>query len=93
MRMRRKHIRIKCHSPCILIGLDEHPYEALLENLSLNGALIKVNNGVPDSIQVGGECGLMVCHTLNVCSVRRPCKVIRYDSVKMGVKFLTNIVH
>ena len=93
MRMRRKHIRIKCHSTCILIGHDEYPYEASLENISLNGALIKVHNGVPNSIQVGVECGVMVCNPLNVCSVRRPCRVIRHDSVNMGVKFLTNRFH
>jgi c-di-GMP-binding flagellar brake protein YcgR len=93
MRIRRHHIRIKCHSHCILIGLDNHPYEALLVNLSLNGALIKVNNGVPDSIHVGAECGLMLCHILNVCSEKRPCRVIRHDLVNLGVKFLTHRFH
>jgi c-di-GMP-binding flagellar brake protein YcgR len=93
MRIRRQYIRIKSHSACILIGLDGHPYEALLDNLSLNGALIKVKNGVPNSVHVGDNCGLMLFNVQNVHPERRSCRVVRHDLINVGVKFLGHKFH
>ena len=48
-----QYIRINGNSECILMELDVNTFEASLENLSIGGALVKVSDGVPNSLQVG----------------------------------------
>lgn len=88
----RQYIRIKCDSQCILMETDGSAYQALLEDISLGGALIKVSDGVPNKLQVGDVCNLMLCHNPDSCPVKHSCRVVRMDSVNMGVRFLTNRV-
>lgn len=90
MGSQRQYIRVKCDSECILMELDGNTYEALLEDISLGGALITVNDGVPDGLQVGDVCNLMLCCNSDSCPTKHSCRVVRHDSVSMGVRFLTN---
>jgi c-di-GMP-binding flagellar brake protein YcgR len=64
-------------------------YDAFLENISLGGALVKVSSGVPVSLQVGGECGLMLFNKSDSRSSNHTCRVVRHDSVNMGIRFFT----
>ena len=52
MGSQRQYIRINGNSECILMELDVNTYEASLEDLSIGGALVKVSDGVPNSLQV-----------------------------------------
>jgi c-di-GMP-binding flagellar brake protein YcgR len=92
MGSQRQYIRINGNSECILMELDGDTYEALLEDISLGGALIKVNNGVPKSLQIGDECNLMLCHNPDLCPSKLSCRVVRHDSDCIGIRFLTNRV-
>ncbi|MDD2897543.1 MAG: PilZ domain-containing protein [Desulfuromonadaceae bacterium] len=86
----RQHPRTNCDScECILMELDGSTYSALLENISLGGAWIKMNGGVPKSMQVGDVCDLL-CNNLDLCPSKLSCRVVRRDSGNMGVSFLTD---
>jgi hypothetical protein len=87
----RLYTRVKGDSAnCILMELDGRSYQALLENISIGGALIKVSEGVPYGLQVGDECTLTLCSDSGSCSSRHFCRVVRCDYVNMGIQFLTN---
>lgn len=92
MGSQRQYIRVKDDSKCILMELDGSTYEALLEDISLGGALIKVSNGVPKSLNVGDKCNLMLCSNPDVCPSKLSCRVVRHDSVNMGIRFLSTRV-
>jgi hypothetical protein len=86
----RVHRRVEGGSMnCILMELDGSTYHALLENISLGGALIKVNEDVPNSLQVGAECTLVLCSDSGSCSSKHLCRVARCNFANMGIQFLT----
>ena len=86
----RQYIRIKCNSQCIIADTDGSAHMALLEDISIDGALIKVSHGISSRLNVGDTCNVMLCHNPNSFPVKHSCKVIRKDMVNMGVRFLTN---
>jgi c-di-GMP-binding flagellar brake protein YcgR len=90
MGSRRQYTRFDCDSECIQMEIHGDTYDVLLEDLSLGGALVKVSNGVPNSLQVGDMCNLMLCRNPDSCPLKHSCRVVRHDSVSMGVRFLTN---
>jgi c-di-GMP-binding flagellar brake protein YcgR len=67
--------------------------DATLDNISLGGACIKVMDGVPNSLHVGKEFNLMVFHKNNTNYSEHACKVVRRDSISMGVSFLHAMTH
>ncbi|HIJ96204.1 MAG TPA: PilZ domain-containing protein [Desulfuromonadales bacterium] len=77
-------------SNCILMELDGTTYHALLENISLGGALIKVDEETPNSLQVGDECTLILCSDSGSCSSKHLCRVARCNFANMGIQFLTS---
>jgi c-di-GMP-binding flagellar brake protein YcgR len=89
MGLQRQHKRIKCKSKCILMEPNGDTHEALVEDMSFGGALIKVNTGVPNCLQVDDLCSLMLCSPTDPCPTKISCRVVRHDSVKIGVRFLT----
>jgi hypothetical protein len=79
--------RIVCEAKCILSfeGLD---FQGVIENLSLSGALIKLDNNIPNNIRPGDNCDLMLCSNPDLYPVKYTSKVIRVDSAIIGVQFL-----
>jgi c-di-GMP-binding flagellar brake protein YcgR len=90
MANQRQYIRIKSDSKCIVTDDDGGSFEAMLQNISLGGALIQVSNGVPANLAVGDICRLMLCLNVDSCPIKHTCRVVRYDMVSMGVHFLTD---
>lgn len=84
MASQREHVRVTCEAPCILHhkGIN---YHALLENISLGGALVKIDNAPPDGLYIGSEVNLTVFDT--ALPMKHSCKVIWLDSSDIGVKF------
>ena len=80
-------LRFHCDAKCILIfeGFD---YHGVIENVSLSGALIKLDDKVPISIHPGNRCDLMLCGNPELCPLKYTCKVIRLDSAIIGVQFI-----
>ncbi len=87
----RQYTRMKGDSAnCILMELDGSSYRALLENISIGGAFIKVSEGIQNGLQVGDECTFTLCSDSNGCTSRHFCRVVRHDAANMGIQFITN---
>ncbi|HIJ88230.1 MAG TPA: PilZ domain-containing protein [Desulfuromonadales bacterium] len=89
MANQRQHIRNKSGAECVVTDDAGNSYGALLENISAGGALIKVKDGVLASLEVGDVCRMMLCDNADSCPIKRTCRVVRFDSLSMGVQFLT----
>jgi hypothetical protein len=87
MGSKRKYSRVICDSPCILNygGLN---YQALLDNISLSGALIKVGNEQPDGLYIGATVDLLLCSNPDLCPTKYTCEVTRHSSSDIGVNFM-----
>ena len=79
--------RIVCAAKCIL-NFDGSDFHGVIENISLTGALIKLNNKIPDSIHPGDICYLLLCSDTDLYPVKYTCKVIRFDPEIIGIEFL-----
>jgi hypothetical protein len=83
----RKHSRIKFEAQCLLTGHDGDTYEALLDDISLGGALIKVDDDTP--FVAGDLCEVMLGDQSALFPVKHTGKIVRLDSGMIGVSFLT----
>jgi len=79
--------RIVCEAKCIL-NFDGVDIQGVIENISLSGALIKLNNQIPDSIQPGDVCDMIFCSNPDLYPVKYTCKVIRLEPALIGIEFL-----
>lgn len=80
-------LRIPCNSLCVVIyqGIE---YRGMIENVSLTGTLVCLQDFMPPGIQVGDECGLLLCSDPSNCPARYTCRVIRVDSGCIGLEFV-----
>jgi hypothetical protein len=60
----------------------------VLENLSLDGALLKIDSKVLDYVSPDDVCDLMLCSNPVACPVKYSCKIVRFDEDHIGVKFV-----
>jgi c-di-GMP-binding flagellar brake protein YcgR len=79
--------RIACEAECIL-KFDGGDYEGVIENISLTGALIKLDNGMPDNIRPGDTCDMIFCSRPDVYPLKYTSTVVRLDSALIGIEFL-----
>ncbi|HEY3307761.1 MAG TPA: PilZ domain-containing protein [Desulfuromonadaceae bacterium] len=86
----KANMRILCEALCVFV-YKEKSYQGIIQNISLSGALIKLNEVIP-YVSPGDECGLMLCSDPDVCPVKYICRVIRCDADHVGVQF-KEIVH
>ncbi|MDD2732551.1 MAG: PilZ domain-containing protein [Desulfuromonadaceae bacterium] len=90
MANQRQYIRIKSDSECVVTDGAGNTHGAVLQDISLGGALIHVRDGVIANFEVGDICRMMLCDDADSCPIKHTCKVVRFDSVSMGVQFLTD---
>ena len=83
----RKHSRIKFEAQCLLTGHDGGTYEVLLDDISLSGTSIKVNDETP--FEAGDLCELMLGDQSVLFPVKHTGKIVRLDSGMIVVSFLT----
>lgn len=79
--------KIECDSKCVLThgGID---YQGIIGDISLGGALLRLDDSSPEALSPGSVCVLMLCSNPNVCPVKYTCKVIRRDAAITAVQFL-----
>jgi len=82
-----KSSRIACEAKCLL-KFDGVDLQGVIENISLSGALIVLDNQIPDRIQPGDTCDMIFCSNPDQYPIKYTCKVIRLDSLVLGVEFL-----
>lgn len=87
MGSRRQYDRIKCESECVLMDTDGDIFDALLEDISIGGAMITIHGGVPQSLSEGDVCRLML---RNDAALSRFCNVVWRGSENMGISFITD---
>jgi c-di-GMP-binding flagellar brake protein YcgR len=87
MRNKEPSSRIVCEAKCLL-SFDELDLEGVIENLSLSGALIKLNDKTPNNIQPGDNCDLMFNSDQDLYPIKYTSKVVRVDLEIIGVQFL-----
>ena len=80
-------IRILCDALC-LINYEGKNYHGTIENVSLTGALIKMDDAIPTAICPGVACNLMLYSEMPSCRTEYKCLVIRLDSTRVGLQFL-----
>jgi c-di-GMP-binding flagellar brake protein YcgR len=90
MANQRQYIRNKSDSECVVTDNKGNSYGAMLQDISLGGALIKVTNGVLASMEIGDICRMMLCDNADSCPIKHTCRIVRFDSVSMGVQFITD---
>jgi hypothetical protein len=83
---KRLHSRTKCYSYCRIMCRDGNIYEALLGDISLGGALVKVSSDT--HLHVGDLCDLMLSDNSALFPLKHTVKIVRFDSQNMGVCFL-----
>jgi len=82
-----RRLRVDGHAKCTL-HLDSLDLQGEIENISLGGALVKLNNVVPNRIQPGCTCGLRLCGKQEADPVEYTCRVARLGSTAVGVQIL-----
>jgi hypothetical protein len=85
--MARAH-RVRCDTKCLL-DYKGSQYPIVLENISLNGALITLDRSMMFHPNINESCSLMLCNNPKLCPSRHPCRIVRYsDDEKVGIQFL-----
>jgi hypothetical protein len=79
--------RIVCAAECIL-NFDGVDFPGVIENISLTGALIKLDSEMPAGIRPGDTCDMIFCSSPDVYPIKYTSKVVRLDSTLIGIEFL-----
>lgn len=87
MKNESNNFSISRGSHCLLMGLDGVTYQALLGNLSLTGALIKLSDNNPNGLHVGEMCGLMLNDKTKLSSAKFTGRIVELDSGSVGISF------
>ena len=87
--MKRKgfDLTTKFISNCLLKGLDGVTYQAVLEDISSSGALIKMDKDTLHGLHVGEMCGFMLRNTPNVIPTKHTGRIISLDSNVVKITF------
>jgi hypothetical protein len=85
--MARAH-RVNCESKC-LIDYKGSQYSVVLENISVNGAVVTPDRNMMFRPAINESCSLMLCNNPTLCPSKHPCRIVRYsDDEKVGIQFL-----
>ena len=79
--------KINTNSPCLLMGLNGVTYHALLGDLSLTGALLKLKDKAPNGLHVGEMCGLMLSENPKLSSAKYTGRIVTLDSDSVEISF------
>lgn len=79
--------RIHCDKLCLL-SYEGNKYHGVIENVSLTGTLIKIDDTIPIAISPGATCSLMIYSEPPECHAEYRCLVVRVDSNRIGLQFL-----
>jgi hypothetical protein len=86
MAINRNSFRVKCMDKC-LITYNGTTRKGVLENLSVTGAHIQIDDSLMD-FDAGSNCGLCFCSDQDKCPVENPCTVARTTTYGVGLKFI-----
>ncbi|MBK5277043.1 MAG: PilZ domain-containing protein [Desulfuromonadales bacterium] len=87
MESEKQNFRTDSNSHCLLMGIDGVTYQALLGDLSLTGALIKMSDKAPHGLHVGEMCGLMLNNNTNMSFSKHTGMIVELDSGNVVISF------
>jgi hypothetical protein len=87
MENERHNLSTKSDAPCLLMGLDGVTYQALLGDLSLTGAMIKMNVNASHGLHVNEMCGLVLRDNPNRSSSKYTGMIVKLDSDTVQISF------
>ena len=87
MKKKGLDLTTKFVSNCLLKGLDGVTYQAILEDISPSGALMKMDNDAPHGLHVGEMCGFMLRNKLNVIPTKHTGRIISLDTNVVKITF------
>lgn len=87
MKDNRSVKRASCVSKCLLFYKGSK-YLGILENISLDGALVTMTSSLPYVIQLGDTCNLLFCGDQEFSPNEYNSKVVRISTPKVGLKFV-----
>jgi len=87
MESKRHNLITNSDSPCLLMGLDGVTYQALVGDLSLTGALIKMSDNVSHGLHVNEMCGLVLSDNPNRSASKHTGMIIKLDSGLVQISF------
>jgi hypothetical protein len=79
--------RIVCEAKCILT-FDGMDFQGVIVNLSLSGALIQMDDQIPDTIHPDDMCDLIFSANPDLYPLKYTCRVSRVDAGMIGLQFL-----
>lgn len=84
---KRSSHRVGCFTKCILF-LDGEKYGCILENISFSGALIKMSRTLPERLQQGDRCSLVLYGTPTLSPGEYNSAIVRLNLPRIGLRFL-----
>jgi len=82
----RRNLRVDCYSSCTL-NYENSNYHAVLVNISLGGALIRVEGDILIKLHIGDTCDLVLGDKQDLSFAKYHCRVISQNSSKIGIHF------
>lgn len=68
---------------------DGFDYQGEIENISLGGALVRLDSEIPSCVRPGSTCALRLWGKQQEANpVGYTCRVVRFDSASVGVQIL-----
>jgi len=90
MERQRRFTRAQGRSAsCILVKSDGDSRQTTLENISIGGALVKINEDVASNFNVGDKCTVTLCGVTGPLASHYSCEIVWCDSERLGIQFLT----
>jgi len=83
---KRQGWRIECGDRCVL-SYNGQRTECILEDISVSGVLVSLDDEFAARLQPGDSCGLYLCGDPQVCATEVTCTVIRRDASRVGLRF------
>ena len=90
MECQRRFTRAQGHSAsCTLVKSAGDSYQAILENISVGGALIKMSENAPHSLNAGDKCTVTLCNNTGPLASEYTCQIVWCDLGRLGIQFIT----
>jgi hypothetical protein len=90
MECQRRFTRAQGHSAgCVLVKADGDSCQAKLENISIGGALIMLNECASHDVHVGDECTVTLCNSGGPLASEYCCRVVWRNLESLGIQFIT----
>ena len=87
MAEKRRYQRLKCAEKCLLYYADS-TWSGAIMNISISGALVKLNGSTPGSIKPGDTCSLILSNDPSTSFFKYKGRIARVNKTGVGLEIL-----